>query len=111
MKQDEAISLLLSNGYKEDKVGYKMYPEDKYFYKRAIGASNCLCNEKPPAFGVTLTSLELNGKVHESMTMKIVGESVNKEWVTTGYYAMAYDALNELSTMEFTILKSWEAFN
>jgi len=110
MTKQQAIDLLLEKGYVEDTVGYKMYPEDRYFYKRTTG-SDCLCNEKPPAFGVTLTSLELNGKVHDSMTMKIVAESVNRAWVDTGYYAMAYDVLNELSTMEFTILKSWEAFN
>ena len=110
MTKQQAIDLLLEKGYTEDTVGYKMYPEDRYFYKRTTG-SDCLCNEKPPAFGVTLTSWELSEKIHDSMTMKIVAESVNGEWVNTGYYGMAYDALNELSTMEFTILKSWEAFN
>ena len=105
MTTDEAVKILLDNGYKGDKYS----ANDKEvisFYKRTE-SSECQCNKRSPNIGVNI--FDIDG--HIFMTINIKAESVSGRWVDTGYYSESIESLVNLKEMEYTITKSWECYN
>ena len=105
MTIQEAIDFLKQNGYKYSKGSNKEW-NSHHLYKRIKG-SDCQCNERPPSISFNISEYV----EADVLSVGIVGESSNGQWVNTQYYSCPIDFVKELKTIEYTLIKSWEVFN
>jgi len=110
MNHDEAKKLLLEKGYKLDTT-MNLEPDAYYYYKQIKGATDCRLNERPPSIGVTIYDIDHENRIYLSMKINLRAEAHSGDWVDIGYYSLALDRLDDLSTFEYTIAKMWESAN
>ncbi len=110
MNHDEAKKLLLEKGYKLDTT-MNLEQDSYYYYKRIQGATDCKLNKRSPSIGVTIYETNHNNIEYLSMKINLRAEALSGDWVDVGYYSLALDRLEDLSTFEFTIAKQWEIAN
>ena len=79
-------------------------------WKRTTG-SDCQCNDRPPNISIEFWSHSVDGKIHESMEIKIRAETTSGDWCNIGWYGLSIDRLDSLSEFEYLIEKMWETLN
>jgi hypothetical protein len=104
VKQEKAIKAL-------EKAGYKKSDRDGSFgdvvlHKRSVG-SECQTNHRPPLFTISIyENTDFN-----PMSIRIRGKTASNRWIDTGYYSLPLEEVDNIKELEYTIEKSWEAFN
>lgn len=72
--------------------------------------SDCACNDKPPAFFLEPSRIEVGTSLHCSGTFRLTGEVANDAWVDLRVYSVPIDKVIEsIPSAKATLFAAWEA--
>lgn len=80
-----------------------------YAYRRLLGATDCICNDKPPSIVITPYEFDLQGKLMQSADFEVTGETAFG-WVKFAVYGISFDdVLIRADEKEIALRAAWEA--
>lgn len=80
-----------------------------YAYRRLNGASDCVCNDKPPSLVVRPSEFVFQGKTMRSAEIEITGEA-SVGWINFKIYSVSFEeVLPGAEKYESALRAAWEA--
>ena len=80
-----------------------------YAFRRLIGATDCVCNDKAPSLVIRPSEFEFQGKIMRSADFEVVGEA-GVGWINFKVYGVRFeDVLPNAEKYEEALRAAWEA--
>ena len=111
MNSDELFDALRSAGWRveNDPIPCQDNLVMQYAYRRLEGASDCVCNDRPPSLCIRPSEFEIKGKRLCSAEFDIRGES-SVGWINFSIYGIKYeDVLQNSAKYEAALRLAWES--
>ena len=80
-----------------------------YAYRKLVGASDCVFNDRSPSIVIEPHEFDLQGKTFRSAEIKVTGES-RVGWIEFKVYGIKFeDVLTNADKYEAALRSAWEA--